>query len=84
MENIINLDPRPRVLHPAFLRQLAEANRAERQLRGLNCRVLKRSISVLGTEIVVDHNPHRTLTGCPNVHVTCAPKAVPMGHGRAA
>lgn len=79
MENVINIDARPRVLHPAYTRQLSEANRAIRQLRKLGCRVLSQEISVLGTEIVVDHNPHRTLSGCPNVHVTCFPAA-----GRAA
>ncbi len=71
MPNVINLDMQPRVLHPAYMRQLAEANRAVRQLRNLGCRVVSQEISVLGTEIVVDRNPHRTLTGCPNVHVTC-------------
>lgn len=69
--NVIPIDSRPRVLHAAFVRQLAEANRAVRQLRKLGCRVLSQKVVADGAEILVDRNPHRTLIGCPSVHVTC-------------
>jgi len=72
MENVIRIDSRPRVLHAAFVRSLAEANRAARQLRKLGCHVLSLTVADAGAEIVVDRNPHRTLIGCPGVHVTCA------------
>lgn len=71
MENVIPLETRPRVLHATFVRQLAGANRAVRQLRKLGCRVLSQKVLSTGAEITVDRNPHRTLAGCPNVHVTC-------------
>lgn len=69
--NVIPIDSRPRVLHAAFVRQLAEANRAVRQLRKLGCRVLSQHVSADGSEIVIDYNPHRALIACPSVHVTC-------------
>lgn len=70
MDNVIPIDSRPRVLHPLFVIRLAEANRAMRQLRRLGCRVLRQQVSDQGSEIMVDRNPHRTLVGCPGVHVT--------------
>lgn len=70
MDNVIAIDRRPRVLHAALIRQLAEANRAARQLRALGCRVLSQRIAGNGAEIVIDRNPHRDLIGCPGVHVT--------------
>lgn len=81
MKNVINIDPRPRVLHAAFIRSLAEANQAARQLRQLGCRVLSLTIADIGAEIVIDRNPHRTLSGCPTVHVTCAAKEMPLWKG---
>lgn len=72
MANIIHIDPRPRVLHPGFVRQLAEANCAVRQLRHLGCRVIRQAVTDAGSEIVIDRNPHRTLAGCSDVHVVCA------------
>lgn len=72
MENVIRIDARPRVLHASFVRSLAEANRAARQLRKLGCRVLSLTVADAGAEIVIDRNPHRRLVGCPGVHVTCA------------
>lgn len=75
MENVLLFKPQPRVLHTGFIRQLSEANRALRQLRGLGCRVLSQTVTARGSEIVIDHNPHRTLTGCPSVHVTCGKAA---------
>lgn len=82
MENVIQISPRPKVFSPTFLCRLAEANRAMRQLRGLGVRVISQAVGDRDkpTEIVVDRNPHRTLAGCPNVHVTC----VPLGYGRLA
>lgn len=73
MENVLLFKPQPRVLNTGFVRQLSEANRALRQLRGLGCRVIRQVVgdSAKPTEIVIDRNPHRTLSGCPNVHVTC-------------
>lgn len=71
MEPVLMFKPQPRVLHTGFLRQLSESNRAIRQLRSLGCRVIRQDITPRGTEIVVDRNPHRTLVGCPSVHVTC-------------
>lgn len=73
MRNIIPIDPRPRVLHPGFVRQLAEANYAVRQLRHLGCRVIRQDVTDAGSEIVIDRNPHRTLAGCASVHVTFHP-----------
>lgn len=73
MENVIQFDARPRVLHTGFVLRLAEANRAVRQLRRLGCRVISQAIDGTRAEIVVDRNPHRTLIGCPGVHVTCRP-----------
>jgi hypothetical protein len=70
MENVFRIDPRPRVLHAAFVRQLAEANRAVRQLRTLGCRVLSQHVLGHGAEIIIDRNPHRTLVDCPSVHIT--------------
>lgn len=62
----------PKVFNTYFLDQLAESNMAVRQLRCAGVKVL--SVRLGGkreeTEIVVDRNPHTTLAGCPNVHVT--------------
>lgn len=74
MENIIQMSAVPRVFNPGFVMRLSEANRAVRQLRRLGCRIIRQAIGdrEKSTEIVVDRNPHRTLIGCPTVHVTCA------------
>lgn len=69
-DNVVAIDSRPRVLHAAFVRQLAEANRAVRQLRTLGCRVLSQTVSSDGARIVIDRNPHCRLTDCPRVSVT--------------
>ncbi len=68
---VIDISARPKVLHQAFLLRLSEANSALRQLRGLGCRVTRQAILDHETEMVVVHNPHRGLVGCPTVHVTC-------------
>lgn len=67
-----------RVFTPTFMLRLAEANRAARQLRDFGCRVIRQQVGdrEKPTEIVVDRNPHRTLVGCPNVHVTCGVRHV--------
>lgn len=75
MENVLLFKPQPRVLHTGFIRHLAESNRAVRQLRSLGCRVISQHVSADGAEIVIDHNPHRTLIDCPTVHVTCGKAA---------
>ena len=73
MSKIIQISPAPRVFNMDFVLRLAEANQAARQLRELGCRVIRQAVGVREkpTEIVVDRNPHRLLSGCPNVHVTC-------------
>jgi len=72
MDNILQLSSQPKVFNTVFLLRLSEANRAVRQLRRLGCRVIRQAIGDRdnATEIVVDHNPHRVLNGCPGVHVT--------------
>jgi len=73
MENVIQLSAAPRVFNPGFCMRLSEANQAVRQLRDLGCRINRMAIGdrEKSTEIVVDRNPHKTLIGCPTVHVTC-------------
>ena len=73
MENVIQLSTAPRVFNPGFIHRLSEANRAARQLRELGCRIIRQAVGdrEKSTEIVVDRNPHKTLIGCPTVHVTC-------------
>lgn len=65
--------PAPKVLNPATVARIADANEAIRQLRRLGCKVKR---LVWGspdkkTEIVIDRNPHCTLMGCDSVHVIC-------------
>lgn len=69
MASILKFPPQPKVLNVAFVRQLAESNRAVRQIRTFDCRVLEQSVSERGSTLVIDRNPHRTLSGCPTVHV---------------
>jgi hypothetical protein len=73
MENVIQISAAPQVFNPVFVMRLAEANKAVRQLRDYGCSILSQVIGdrEKPTEIVVDRNPHKTLIGCPSVHVTC-------------
>ena len=63
----------PRVLTAGYINRLREANDAHRQLRALGCRVLHVRVGAVNepSEIVIDRNPHRRLSGCWGVHVTC-------------
>lgn len=72
MKNVISVPSQPKVFNTVFLLRLSEANRAVRQLRGLGCRTIRQAIGDRehATEIVVDRNPHRVLSGFPGVHVT--------------
>lgn len=74
MGNILHLPTQPKVFNTLALLRLAEANRAVRQLRSLGCQVIRLAIGDCdsATEILVDRNPHRTLAGCPGVHVSVA------------
>ena len=71
MDNVLKLSTQPKVFNAAYLVRLSEANRAARQLRRLGCRIIRQAVGDRenATEIVVDRNPHRTLDGCPGVHV---------------
>lgn len=74
MGQVFRFPAQPRVLNPVFVRALAEANRAVRQLRDMGCQVLDQTIGdrERDTEIVIDRNPHRRLSGCPGVQVRVA------------
>lgn len=64
--------PIPTVLSPVLVARLAETNEALRRLRGMGCRTLTVDLGgpVRTAVLVVDRNPHKTLEGFPNVHVT--------------
>lgn len=67
---ILHFPNRARVFTPAYVRRLAEANRAARHLRALGCKVLRMHVEAhADSEILVDRNPHKRLADCPSVHV---------------
>lgn len=72
MGNLLQISTKPKVFNTYFVLRLSEANRATRQLRRLGCRILRQTIGDRhrSTEIVIDRNPHCTLTDFPGVHIT--------------
>ena len=71
--SVIQLNQAPKIFNGGFVHRLAEANTALRQLRCLGVKAISIQVAQRNfeyTEIVVNRNPHSTLTSCPGVHVT--------------
>jgi hypothetical protein len=69
---VISFPRQPRVFTPAFVGQLAIANCALRQLRGMGVTPLSCDVSEASARIVVNRNPHQSLSAeaFPGVSVT--------------
>ncbi|MDR1850129.1 MAG: hypothetical protein LBQ75_08820 [Zoogloeaceae bacterium] len=72
MGQLIQFNKTPRVFTAGFIQQLAIANQALRQLRGMEVTLLSCDVSESRVHIIVNRNPHQSLSAeaFPGVSVT--------------